>query len=255
MPVHARSAVIVFNAEVLMRAWWLIPVVFAAGACHSDSTSPARAGYPTCYRLVGTSLNGANRPVWDDNAFAADPNGFQNYRVFSTTYTFASNDYLNGQCGSTWKLEGSTVAPEFVVGALSNGVAQCFAVSAIGVDQQESARSARATTLPDRRPQRGGVRPAGTGCPERVPLLAGSERRRAGAGQRARAGDLGKQPRCGLLGRAVPNRADSLLLQPRRTDVLLALYDSLPLADLTALTCSGSNGLPDPDSRLLAARR
>jgi hypothetical protein len=229
--------------EVLMRAWWLIPVVFAAAACHSDSTSPGTGRVPDVPTgLVGTSLNGAIALVWDDNAFAADPNGFQNYRVFSTTYTFASNDYLNGQCGSTWKLEGSTVAPEFVVGALSNGVAQCFAVSAIGVDQQESARSAPRNDTP--RPDARNV------------VVFARQVQAAQSGFRfwqdlngdgqVQANELGlvisgNSPDADFSVERFRTAPDSLLFQPRRTDVLLALYDSLPVADLTSIDLA-----PDP---------
>ena len=127
-----------------MRACWLMLAVITFAAC-SSSTSPGPGPGPgtvpeTPTGLVSTSLDGAVALVWDDNAFAADPNAFQNYRVFSTSYSFGS-DYLAGSCGNTWRLEGTTVAPEFVVGALSNGVAQCFAVSAMSVDQVESSRS------------------------------------------------------------------------------------------------------------------
>ena len=132
-----------------MRACLILAVITFA-ACSSDSTSPGPGPgrvpqVPT--GLVSTSLDGAVALVWDDNAFAADPNAFQNYRVFSTSYSFGS-DYLNGQCGTDWRLEGTSVAPEFVVGALTNGVAQCFAVSAISVDQLESARSGSRNDTP-----------------------------------------------------------------------------------------------------------
>jgi hypothetical protein len=80
--------------------------------------------------------------TWTDNSFEADPNNFQNYRVFSTTY-----DLDNDICGS-WRLEGTTVAPEFIVGALSNGVPRCFAVSAVSIRGAESARSQLQTDTP-----------------------------------------------------------------------------------------------------------
>jgi hypothetical protein len=130
-----------------MRAWWLIPLVIIATACHSDSTGPGGTVPQVPTGLVGTSLDGKIALFWDDNAFAADPNGFQNYQVFSTSYSFGT-DYLNGQCGTNWTLEGTTVAPEFVVGALRNGVAQCFAVSAVNKNQQESARSTSRNDTP-----------------------------------------------------------------------------------------------------------
>ena len=45
------------------------------------------------------------------------------------------------QCGSDWLVEGTTVAPEFLVGALANGVPRCFSVTAVSVDGFESDRS------------------------------------------------------------------------------------------------------------------
>jgi hypothetical protein len=85
---------------------------------------------------------------WSDNAFTADPASFESYAIYSTSY-----DFDNDVCGNTWALEGTTVAPEFVVAALTNGVSRCFAVTARSVEGAESARSqARADTpRPDSR--------------------------------------------------------------------------------------------------------
>jgi hypothetical protein len=44
-------------------------------------------------------------------------------------------------CGTSWSLEGSTVAPEFLVGALTNGVPRCYRVTALATDGSESAPS------------------------------------------------------------------------------------------------------------------
>ena len=77
--------------------------------------------------LTSTSLNGAVALTWSDNAFSNSPSGFLRYRVYSTSYDLDQN-----LCGVNWSLEGTTVAPEFVVGALTNGVSQCFGVSEIG---------------------------------------------------------------------------------------------------------------------------
>ena len=118
-----------------MRAWILLSVVLGS-ACSDDNNGPSGPEPQIPTNLVSTSLDGAVALFWDDNAFDADPNGFQNYRIFSTTYEFDAD-----QCGSTWRLEGTTVAPEFVVGALFNGEPRCFSVSAVNIDQIESPRS------------------------------------------------------------------------------------------------------------------
>jgi hypothetical protein len=221
-----------------MRAWWLTPAVITIAACSSSSTSPGPGRVPQVPTgLVSTSLDGAVALVWDDNAFAADPNGFQNYRVFSTSYSFGS-DYLNGQCGSTWRLEGTTVAPEFVVGALSNGVPQCFSVTAMSVDQLESARSALRNDTP--RPDARNV------------VVFGASAKASQSGFRfwkdlngdgqVQGNELGlvlsgTSPDADF---SVENVPAPLFFKPRN-GTLLALYDTLPVADLTSIDLA-----PDP---------
>jgi hypothetical protein len=117
-----------------MRAWW-IPVLVLLAACSDDSNSPGvPPEAPTS--LSSTTLDGAIALVWSDNPFQADPDIFGNYRVYSTSY-----DIDTGDCGSDWLLEGTTVAPEFLAGALANGVPRCFSVTAVSVDGIESDRS------------------------------------------------------------------------------------------------------------------
>ena len=83
--------------------------------------------------LLSTSLNGAVYLYWADNAFETAPRGFKQYRVYSTSYSL--DDRL---CGDVWSREGTTVAPEFIVGALLNGIPLCFAVSAESIEGFES---------------------------------------------------------------------------------------------------------------------
>jgi hypothetical protein len=83
--------------------------------------------------LSSVSLNGAIELDWSDNAYSADPARFKWYRVYSTSY-----DLNAGLCGTTWSLEGTTVSPEFIAGALPNGVPLCFGVSAISLEGYES---------------------------------------------------------------------------------------------------------------------
>jgi hypothetical protein len=104
-------------------------------ACSDDSTGPGDAP-DTPASLTSTTLDGAIALVWSDNSYQSDPANFQNYRIYSTTYNL--DDDL---CGTDWTLEGTTVAPEFIVGALANGVPRCFHVTAVSVDGFESNRS------------------------------------------------------------------------------------------------------------------
>jgi hypothetical protein len=133
-----------------MRGWWIPSALMVAAACSShDRTGP---GIPPDVpaTLSSTTLDGAIALTWTDNAFTSDPNLFQNYRIYSTSYNI---DLDPPQCGTNWQLEGTTVAPEFLVGALSNGIPRCFSVTAVSVDGFESDRSpSRADTpRPDAR--------------------------------------------------------------------------------------------------------
>jgi hypothetical protein len=123
-----------------MRGWSTAITLLLIAACSSDNTGPGNApDVPS--ELFSTTLDRAIALDWTDNAYVSDPANFQNYRVFSASYNIDNN-----QCGSSWRLEGTTVAPEFIVGALTNGVSRCFAVSSVSIDGFESARS---NTKPD----------------------------------------------------------------------------------------------------------
>jgi hypothetical protein len=83
--------------------------------------------------LTSTSLNGAIYLAWDDSPFTTEPTGFMEYRVYSTGYSLDQ-----GLCDATWVLEGTTVSPEFIAAALTNGVPRCFGVSAESIEGFES---------------------------------------------------------------------------------------------------------------------
>jgi len=88
-------------------------------------------GAPTT--LTSISLDSAVHLQWDDSPYLNAPSYFSYYRVYSTGYNLDQN-----LCDSTWFIEGTTVSPTFLVGALANGVPQCYAVSAISVEGYES---------------------------------------------------------------------------------------------------------------------
>jgi hypothetical protein len=122
-----------------MRGWWLPAALMAAAACTNDNGGSGPGSTPdTPAALSSVSLDGAIALTWSDNAYTADPANFQNYRIYSTTYNIDVNPPA---CGASFRLEGTTVAPEFVVGALANGVPRCYAVTAVSVDGFESDRS------------------------------------------------------------------------------------------------------------------
>lgn len=83
--------------------------------------------------LTSVSLNRAIHLSWSDNAFINAPSRFAEYRVYTTSY-----DLDAGVCGTTWLLDGTTVAPEFLVAALANGAPRCFGISAVSREGWES---------------------------------------------------------------------------------------------------------------------
>ena len=119
-----------------MRGWWMLGALAVVAACSSDNRTGPGVPPDVPASLSSTSLDGAIALTWIDNSYTSDPGNFQNYRIYSTSYNLDQN-----VCGSKWQLEGTTVAPEFVVGALTNGIPRCFSVTATSVDGFESDRS------------------------------------------------------------------------------------------------------------------
>lgn len=179
--------------------------------------------------LVSTTLNQAIALTWSDNAYTSDPAGFLIYRVYSTGY-----DLDQGLCGQSWSLEGSTVAPEFVAGALSNGVPRCFGVSAVSIEGFESLWSPIRSDTP--RPDARNV------------VLYARQAQDAGSGLRfwrdldgdefADASELGLvQPGSSASNDFTVERdpAGALFLTPVRSGTGVAVYGSAPVADLTSI--------------------
>ena len=119
-----------------MRGWSIPVVLVLVAACSSDDRTGPGVPPDVPASISSTSLDGAIALTWSDNSYISDPSNFLNYRVYSTSYNLDQD-----LCGNTWQLEGTTVAPEFIVGALTNGIPHCFAVSATSVDGFESDRS------------------------------------------------------------------------------------------------------------------
>lgn len=116
-----------------MRGWWLLGALALVPACSDDNTGPGDGPPDVPATLASTSLDGAIALFWSDNSFVSDPDIFAAYHVYSTPY-----DLDTQECDDSWRLEGTTVAPEFIVGALTNGVPRCYEVTAVAVDGAES---------------------------------------------------------------------------------------------------------------------
>ena len=96
-------------------------------------TIDERLALPAPATLFSTSLDQAIALAWADNAHAASPARFAAYRIYSAAYNLDAN-----LCDVDWYLEGTTVAPEFIAGALPNGQPRCFAVTAVSREGYES---------------------------------------------------------------------------------------------------------------------
>lgn len=186
--------------------------------------------------LTSVSLNGAIALVWSDNAYTADPDGFAHYRVYSASY-----DIDRDLCGTTWKLEGTTVAPEFRVGAMANGVARCFAVAAISIEGFESLWSPKRGDTP--RPDARNVA---------VTVRQANDQSAGFRFWRDLDGDGKVQPT--ELGRTLPGGSPEadfaadrdangrIYLTPTRQGTSVALYGNHPVGDLTEIDLAPTNG-------------
>jgi hypothetical protein len=179
--------------------------------------------------LASTSLDGAVALQWSDNAYDDEPAAFSHYRVYGARY-----DLDAGVCKNDWALEGTTVAPEFIVGALANGVPRCFAVTAISVEGYESLWSPAKDDTP--RPDARNV------------VVYARQYQESGSGfrfwqdldddGRADAAELGL-PKGGTSVAAdfsvERDGSNVLWLKPRRAGTTLAIYGAVPVEDLTGI--------------------
>jgi hypothetical protein len=185
--------------------------------------------------LTSISLNGAIHLQWTDNAFTAQPGAFSYYRVYSTSYSLDSN-----LCGAAWTLEGTTISPEFLSSALTNGVPRCFGVSAIAVEGYESLWSPLRydTPRPDARNLLVYTQAAD---PTKSGFRFWLD---ANANNRADAGELGLVL-AGAGGNAdfsLQASGSQLMLTPARAAVQVTQYGSTAVADLTSIDIAPATG-------------
>ena len=186
--------------------------------------------------LETTSLNGAVHLFWADNAFKTSPDAFKQYRIYSTTLDIDAN-----LCDEAWALEGTTVAPEFLVGVLTNGVPRCFAVSAESDNGWESLWSEIRGDTP--RPDARNV----LMFPLEVDQSRSGFRFFQDLNGDGQAGPL----ELGIVGDGSSPSVDfwvhrdaagDLFLVPLRTGTQVALYGTTPVADLTSIDIAPDQG-------------
>ena len=218
-----------------MRGWWMALPLLAVIACEDDSVGPGEP-LERPADLVSVSLDGAVALTWPDNAYEQDPDLFQNYRVYSSTY-----DLDDDLCSSSWRLEGTTVAPEFIVGALPNGVPRCFAVTSESIDLVESDRSPLRNDTP--RPDARNV----AVYARQVSVLGSGFRffRDMNGDGLAQPAELGRVESGDLSDVDFSVERDGLgrlFLTPVRPSTTVALYGTAPVSDLTGIDYAPIDG-------------
>jgi hypothetical protein len=117
------------------RSLALIATLALTG-CEQWAILPDDDPLPPPATLTATSLDGAIALRWADTPYDASPSRFLRYLVYSTPYDLDAD-----LCLAQWRLEGTTVAAEFIAGALTNGAPRCFTVTAETHSGIESDRS------------------------------------------------------------------------------------------------------------------
>ncbi|HEU4698145.1 MAG TPA: hypothetical protein VFS40_03130 [Gemmatimonadales bacterium] len=221
-----------------MRSWWIAVPMMLAAACSNDSVGPGGGGAPppVPQSLTSTSLDGAVALTWSDNSYTSNPDRFLAYRIYSTSY-----DLDNDRCGGTFSLEGTTVAPEFVVGALVNGRPRCFAVTAEGTNGAESARSDLRADTP-RPDSRNVVLYTRQSDPTRSGFRFWQDLNGNGSVESNELGLVGSGNASDIDFSVDRDPSGTLFLTPVRSGTSVALYGSTPTADLTSIDVAPVNG-------------
>ena len=209
----------------------------ALTACYDRGVSnPSVVTLPAPATLTSVTLDGAIWLGWDDTPYLDNQNDFSHYAVYSTSY-----DLDHNLCGSQWSEEGTTVAPAFLVGALTNGVPLCFAVSAFSVDGAESGLSPLRDDTP--RPDARNVVVFSTDT------LAGQQSGfrfwlDANGNGQVDAGELGlvRPAGAGNNDFVLVDSAGSLWLTPQRAGVTMQVYGASAISDLTDIDYAPDSG-------------
>lgn len=199
-------------------------------------TVDERLALPRPATLTSTSLDGKIALFWSDNAYTSNPNAFKQYRVYSTTYNLDAN-----VCGTDWGLEGTTVAPEFVAGALTNGSPRCFATSAVSVEGFESLWSPIRQDTP-RFEARNVVLTAFSVTPATSGFRFFRDLNGDRVAQRAELGRVEAGTVADLDLRLERDPSGTLFLVPIRAGVSIAPYGTGPVADLTSIDAAPTAG-------------
>ncbi len=184
---------------------------------------------PAPQGLTSTSLNAAIHLRWSSNAVDASHGTFDYYRVYSTTY-----DAARGVCTANWTVEGTTVTDAFLAGNLVNGVARCFAVSAISRTGQESTWSEARLDTPRYDAKNAFVYSTVFRRDSSGFLFFDDASRKFGV--------VGSAARTDLDFTIERHSDGSLWFAPARAAVTMALYSTQPVTELTSIDRAPSTG-------------
>lgn len=179
--------------------------------------------------LNSTSLDGAIHLAWDDSPFQTTPEGFLQYRVYSTIYSLD-----DGLCAATWSLEGTSVSPEFLAAALVNGQSRCFAVAAESIEGWESLWSEKRADTP-RPDARNVVMFPLADDPNRSGFRFYQDIDGDGQVDPAELGIVGPGGATTIDFWVFRDATDSLFLVPERAGTGVEFYESVPVDDLTSV--------------------
>ena len=184
---------------------------------------------PAPQGLGSISLNGAVQLFWNSNAVDAS-SSFDHYLVYSSRY-----DNSRGVCIADWVLEGSTVSDGFLVGNLTNGISQCYVVSAVTLDGHESEWSTSKVDTP-RYDARNLFVYSRQARPDSAGFLFLDETNQ-------KLGSVAATSRTDLDFTIERHDDGSLWFSPARADVTMGLYSTTPVTDLTSIDRAPVNGL------------
>ena len=187
-----------------------------------------QARLPAPTGLGSISLNGAIQLFWSPNAVNASST-FDHSLVYSAGY-----DATRAVCNADWVLEGSTVSDGFLVGNLTNGVSQCYVVSAVTADGHESVWSTSKLDTP-RYDARNAFVYSRQARPDSGAFLFLDEVSK-------KIGSVATTTRTDLDFTIEQHGDGSLWFSPARTGVTMALYSTTPVTDLTSIDKAPASG-------------
>lgn len=214
-----------------------VPVAFILTAgCHPYDVLPIDEPLPRPATLTSTSLDGSIALTWSDEPYRADPRRFRLYRVYSALYDLDAD-----VCRMPWSLEGTTVAPEFVAGALANGASRCFSVTGEGIDGVESSRSPIRFDTP-RYQTNGAALTARQADPTQSSFRFWRDIDGDGRAVRAELGRIGSATTLDADFVVERDGAGRLFITPLRAGVAIAVWGTAPVSSITEIDLAPASG-------------